>query len=130
VFTVGGKARLPATKPYVEPALNPPADTASAEVVAAGAQHYGKYCAACHGDNGQTRGSTFPNLLVSALLYSQAGFDQVVLKGVRADKGMVSFAKVLDGKGTEALRAYIIARANETKKLMPPPASAPVQQHQ
>jgi alcohol dehydrogenase (cytochrome c)/quinohemoprotein ethanol dehydrogenase len=130
VFAVGGKAKLPPTKPYVAPELDPPADTAGADVVAAGAQHYGKYCAACHGDNGQTRGSTFPNLMVSALLYSQAGFDQVVLKGVRAEKGMVSFASVLDGKGTEALRAYIIARANETKKLMPPPASAPVQQHQ
>jgi alcohol dehydrogenase (cytochrome c)/quinohemoprotein ethanol dehydrogenase len=130
VFAVGGKAKLPPTTPYVAPELNPPADSAPADVVAAGAQHYGKFCAACHGDNGQTRGSTFPNLMVSALLYSQAGFDQVVLKGVRAGKGMVSFATVLDGKATEALRAYIIARANEAKKLMPPPASAPVQQHQ
>jgi quinohemoprotein ethanol dehydrogenase len=130
VFAVGGKAVLPPTKPFTPPELNPPANTAGAEVVAAGGQTYGKYCAACHGDNGQTRGSTFPNLMVSALLYSQAGFDQVVLKGVRAEKGMVSFASVLDGKSSEALRAYIISRANDTKKLMPPPASAPKQQHE
>jgi len=130
VFATGGRSVLPPTKPFTPPELNPPANTAPADVVLAGGQAYGKYCAACHGDNGQTRGSTFPNLMVSALLYSQAGFDQVVLKGVRAGKGMASFATVLDAKGSAALRAYIVSRANEAKQQLPPPASAPTQQHQ
>jgi alcohol dehydrogenase (cytochrome c)/quinohemoprotein ethanol dehydrogenase len=130
VFGIGGTVVLPPTKDYTPPPLDPPENTASPELVAAGAESYGKYCAACHGQNGQTRGSTFPNLMITPLLHTQEGFDQVVLQGARAEKGMVSFSKVLDAKGTEALRAYIIAQANEAKKMVPPPASAPKQQHE
>jgi len=130
VFGLGGKAKLPAVKEYVAPALNPPPSSASADVIKAGGETYGKYCSSCHGADGQTRGSNFPNLMVSALLYSREGFNQVVLKGARKEKGMVSFATVLNDKSADALREYIIAQANEAKKLMPPPADAPKQAHE
>ena len=80
------------------------------------AERYGKYCAACHGDQGQTRGANFPDLTRTPLLHSQEGFDQVVLKGVRAQRGMASFAEALKPEDTKAIRAYIIARANDIKK--------------
>ncbi len=130
VFALDGKATLPAAQAYTPPPLDPPAATATAEVVTAGGALYGKYCSACHGQSGQTRGSTFPNLMITPLLHTQEGFNQVVLQGARSERGMASFASVVDAAGAEALRAYIIDRANEAKKAMPPPVSAPKQQHE
>ncbi len=130
VFALDGKATLPAAQAYTPPPLDPPAATATAEVVTAGGALYGKYCSACHGQSGQTRGSTFPNLMITPLLHTQEGFNQVVLQGARSERGMASFASVVDAAGAEALRAYIIDRAIEAKKAMPPPVSAPKQQHE
>jgi quinohemoprotein ethanol dehydrogenase len=36
-----------------------------------------------------------------------------VLKGTRVQKGMASFANLLSVEDTEAVHAYVIARANE-----------------
>ncbi len=134
VYTLNGTAHLPAPQKYTPLPLNPPPATASAAVVQAGGVQYSRYCAACHGENGQTRGATFPDLTRTPLLYSQEGFDQVVLQGVRSERGMVSFAKVLTPTDTLALRAFIIARANELKRLgtgrRPRPRAAPQQPHQ
>src|SRR5690606_6666294 len=46
VFALDGKATLPETRPYTPPPLNPPADAQPAELVSAGRDHYGQYCAA------------------------------------------------------------------------------------
>jgi alcohol dehydrogenase (cytochrome c)/quinohemoprotein ethanol dehydrogenase len=127
VFELGGMATLPPTKDYTPPPLDPPADFGSAEVVKTGLDTYGKYCAACHGDRGQTRGANFPDLTRTPLLHTQEGFDDVVLKGVRSEKGMASFANALKPEDTVALRAYLTSRANEVKKNPPPgfPGAAP-----
>ena len=132
VYSIGGQGVLPPTQEYVPPPLDPPPDTAPAELVKTGAQRYEQYCAACHGDQGQTRGANFPDLTRSPLLNSQQGFDQIVLQGVLSERGMASFAEALQPADTEALRAYIIARANEIKKHPPPNAfgPAPAQPHQ
>lgn len=119
VFTLGGTAQLPPPKEYTERPLQPPPATAPAAVVEAGRARYSQYCAACHGENGQTRGATFPDLTRTPLLHTQEGFDQVVLKGVLEEKGMVSFAHALKPEDTQAIRAFIIARANELKSSMP-----------
>jgi PQQ-dependent dehydrogenase (methanol/ethanol family) len=131
VFATGGKAVLPEPAPYTPPALNPPPSTASADVIAHGEQAYNANCSVCHGAGGLQARTSFPNLTVSALLYSQAGFDQVVLQGARADKGMGSFAKELKPQNTVAVREYLIARANALKNAPPagpggrPAAAAP-----
>ncbi len=117
VFTLGGRAKLPPATPYTPPPLNPPPATAPARVVAAGRAKYSQFCAACHGENGQTRGAAFPDLTRTPLLVSQDAFDQVVLKGVLSPQGMVSFAAVLQPADTAAIRAFIIARANELKRM-------------
>lgn len=129
VFALNGHVQLPPVKPYTPPALAPPPSTASAAVIQAGSERYAQYCAACHGDRGQTRGANFPDLTRTGLLYSQPGFDQVVLKGVRSTKGMASFAGALKPQDTAAIRAYLIARANELKKA-PPPVPVVQQPHQ
>ncbi len=123
VFKLGGTVTLPPPKDYTPPPLNPPANFGTAEVVKTGLEDYGKYCAACHGDRGQTRGANFPDLTRTPLLHSQEGFDDVVLKGVRSEKGMASFANALKPEDTVAIRAYLTERANELKNAPPMPGA-------
>ena len=132
VFALGGKATLPPATPFTPLPLNPPASTASADVIKAGSVTYGKYCAACHGDQGQTRGANFPDLTRTPLLNSQEGFDQVVLRGILSERGMASFAQALKPADTAAVRAFIVSRANEIKNAPPPqlPGPAVSQPHQ
>jgi quinohemoprotein ethanol dehydrogenase len=132
VFALNGKAQLPPVQEYTPLPLAPPPATAAAEVVEAGRAKYTQYCAACHGENGQTRGANFPDLTRTPLLHTQEGFDQIVLKGVLAEKGMASFAAALKPEETQAIRAFIIARANQLKNAPPMPFGPPPprQQHE
>ncbi len=115
VFTLGGKATLPEPAPYTAPPLNPPPSTASADVIAHGSTVYTQYCSVCHGANGLQARTSFPNLTVTPLLWTQAGFDQVVLQGGRADKGMGNFGKDLKPEDSVAIREFLISRANAIK---------------
>ncbi|MGH8217762.1 MAG: PQQ-dependent dehydrogenase, methanol/ethanol family [Steroidobacteraceae bacterium] len=119
VFTLGGKAVLPPPKPYTPRKVNPPPLTASAEVVTHGGALYSQYCSVCHGANGFQQRTSFPNLTVTPLLWTQPGFDAVVLQGVRADKGMGSFAKDLKPEETAAIREYLISQATVLKERGP-----------
>ena len=122
VFSLDGKATLPATVEYTPRPLDPPPHTASDDVVKTGEARYGQFCSQCHGDNGQTRGANFPNLTRTPMLHSQEGFDMIVLQGVLQEKGMASFADSLKAEDTQALRAYLIKRANDLKNA---PAAGP-----
>jgi quinohemoprotein ethanol dehydrogenase len=115
VFALGGKAALPEPLPYTAPPLNPPPSTASSDLITRGGAVYSQYCAVCHGANGLQGRSSFPNLSVTPLLWTQEGFDAVVLQGVRADRGMGSFAEDLKPADTVAVREYLISRANALK---------------
>jgi PQQ-dependent dehydrogenase (methanol/ethanol family) len=115
VFTLGGKATLPEPAPYTPPPLNPPPSTASAEVIAHGSAAYTQFCSVCHGANGFQARTSFPNLTVTPLLWTQEGFDQVVLLGGRADKGMGNFGTDLKPEDTVAIREFLISRANAIK---------------
>jgi alcohol dehydrogenase (cytochrome c)/quinohemoprotein ethanol dehydrogenase len=133
VFAVGATATLPPTRPYTPPPLSPPAGAQDAKIVATGGERYSQYCAACHGQNGQTRGATFPDLTRTPLLHTQEGFDQVVLQGARTEKGMASFSTVLKNQDTEALRAYLVDRAQDLVKGGaggPPLGAPPPQPHE
>lgn len=115
VFALGGNAVLPKPEPYTPPPLNPPPSTASAATIAHGGELYGRYCSVCHGLNGYQARTSFPNLTVTPLLWTQPGFDAVVLQGVRTDKGMGSFAKELQPEDAAAIREYLVSRANVLK---------------
>jgi quinohemoprotein ethanol dehydrogenase len=124
VFALGAKGALPPTVPYTPAALNPPPLTAAADVVAHGGDLYAQKCSVCHGANGSQGRSSFPNLTVSGLLWTQEGFNSVVLEGQRADKGMGSFAAELKPDDTAAIRQYLISRAIAIKNA-PPGAAGP-----
>jgi PQQ-dependent dehydrogenase (methanol/ethanol family) len=119
VFALGGKAVLPEPPAYTPPPLNPPPSTASAEVIAHGGEVYTQFCSVCHGANGFQARTSFPNLTVTPLLWTQPGFDQVVLQGGRADKGMGNFGKDLKPEDAVAVREYLISRANVLKTAGP-----------
>jgi hypothetical protein len=74
------------------------------------------------------RGANFPNLLVSPMLHSQVGFDQVVLEGVRAQQGMVSFSDRLDADDSDAIRWFLVAQAIDAKNATPLAPPEPVQE--
>jgi quinohemoprotein ethanol dehydrogenase len=120
VFTLDGSVELPEPISFVAPELNPPASVASAEVIDAGEELYNTNCSTCHGNGGAARGANFPNLMVSPMLHSQEGFDSIVLIGVRAERGMVSFADRLGEEDSAAIRAYLISRANQLLASLPP----------
>ena len=44
---------------------------------------------------------------------THAQFNDIVLKGLRVQKGMASFAKLLSVEEVEAVHAYVISRAQE-----------------
>jgi mono/diheme cytochrome c family protein len=115
VFKVGGTAKLPPPAPCTPPQLNPPAVTASADVIAHGGQVYEQHCSVCHGAGAVQQRSSFPNLTLTPFLRSQEGFDQVVLKGVKVERGMGNFSDRLTPQDSFAVREYIVSRANEVK---------------
>ncbi len=116
VFKLGGKASLPAEPELARLPLDPPPVTGTAQQIAIGAKAYARYCGVCHGD--AAFGSTvLPDLRRSGLIADSAGWMSVVRDGVLKDNGMVSFANVLDPAQIEAVRHYVIARANEDKAL-------------
>jgi alcohol dehydrogenase (cytochrome c)/quinohemoprotein ethanol dehydrogenase len=116
VFALGGKAALPEPEPYTPPPLNPPPSTGSAQTIAHGGEVYTQYCSVCHGANGLQARTSFPNLTVTPLLWTQEGFDYVVLQGGRADKGMGSFGKDMKAEDAVAVREYLVSRANAVKE--------------
>jgi quinohemoprotein ethanol dehydrogenase len=128
VFTLDGTATLPEPISFEAPQLNPPALTASADVVARGMEVYNANCSTCHGNGGAARGANFPNLLVSPMLHSQEGFDSIVLGGARAQRGMASFADRLTAEDTQAVLGYLVSRATEqlaAQQAAPPIQTAP-----
>jgi mono/diheme cytochrome c family protein len=112
-FKLGGAATLPPAIEYTPPELNPPASTASAEVLARGAAVYGQNCVQCHGN---TIG-TFPDLRVSPALHAQDLFDAIVLGGARVANGMASFAEALTPDDARAVREYVTTLAIQAKAL-------------
>jgi quinohemoprotein ethanol dehydrogenase len=85
----------------------PPAKEPPAELVAKGEPLYDRTCSTCHGKNA-VGGVKDLRHLDSA---THAAFNDIVLGGVRKDKGMASFADVLSKDDAEAIHDYLIARA-------------------
>ncbi|MFM7403448.1 MAG: PQQ-dependent dehydrogenase, methanol/ethanol family, partial [Erythrobacter sp.] len=116
VFKLGGSAKLPSEPALAKLPLDPPPSTASSEVIAVGQTKFGRYCAVCHGA-GAVGSTVLPDLRHAGSLESAQTWSAVVHDGVLKDNGMVSFAGSLTKPEIEAIRAYVIKRANEDKAL-------------
>ena len=120
VFKLGGKAQLPPPPSQDKLPLDPPPFTGKPEQVARGLSLYGQYCLVCHGD-AAISGGINPDLRHSQYIAAPEGIRAVVMDGVLMQaehpKGMVSFKTVLTADDAEAIRQYLIKRANEDKAL-------------
>jgi quinohemoprotein ethanol dehydrogenase len=111
-FKLGGKVSLPPA-PKVKPRVfTPPRATASPITVKKGEELYQSYCSGCHGDVAVS-GGVLPDLRYSGTLANQQWFN-IVRDGMLKAYGMVGFSKVLSREDAEAIRAYVIFRANQS----------------
>lgn len=114
VFKLGGEGALPEEGEMVKTPLDPPPSRASAEVIAAGSEQYARYCAVCHAP--AAVGSTvLPDLRRAGSLGNRDAWLSVVNDGLLKDRGMASFATSLSKEQMEAIRQYVIFRANQDK---------------
>jgi quinohemoprotein ethanol dehydrogenase len=108
VFKLGGRRKLPPLGPAV-PVPEPPPLRAPEATVQKGAEIFARTCAQCHGQLAVGGVKDLRQMTRE----THAQFNDIVLKGTRVQKGMASFANLLSVEDTEAVHAYVIARANE-----------------
>jgi len=112
-FKLGGTATLPPASAPAPLVFNPPEATASEQTVDSGKRLYHRHCVQCHGDAAVSAGM-LPDLRTTPALNSPDRWKSIVLGGELTDRGMVSFASEVDDTGSEAIRAYLVARAHES----------------
>ena len=116
VFKLGAKGQLPEAPPMNQMVLDPPPFTGTVAQAAKGASLYGRYCSVCHGD-AAVSGGLNPDLRHSAIINSVDALKAVVIGGQLHELGMVSFKSALKPADAEAIRMYLVKRANEDKAL-------------
>ncbi|MEJ0100175.1 MAG: PQQ-dependent dehydrogenase, methanol/ethanol family [Pseudomonadota bacterium] len=114
VYKLGGTAQLPAVPPAQVLPMNPPASTASADVIGKGAGLYDAYCSGCHGP-GAIQVGILPDLRRTPFLQTDDAFSSVVIGGARQAHGMANFQSVLKAEDVQAIRAFVVMRANQDK---------------
>jgi alcohol dehydrogenase (cytochrome c)/quinohemoprotein ethanol dehydrogenase len=112
-FKLGGSAELPSATAPQPLAFSPPESTADEQTVSTGKFLYHRHCVQCHGD-AAVSGGMLPDLRASPAIDTAKLWRSIVLDGELTDRGMVSFSAELDDAGSEAVRAYLIARAHES----------------
>lgn len=113
VFKLEGKANLPPLPEMELAVLNPPPLKATSATLQKGQMLFQTYCSACHGD-AVVSGGVLPDLRYSSTLANDQWFS-IVLRGLLKPNGMVSFSQELSHQDAEAIRAYVIQRAHQTK---------------
>lgn len=116
VFKLGGDAALPPEPELAGLPLDPPPSRATAETIALGKSKYARYCAVCHAP-GAVGSTVLPDLRRSGALGNRQAWQAVVHDGILTDNGMVGFEGSLSTDEVEAIRAYVIQRANEDKAI-------------
>jgi quinohemoprotein ethanol dehydrogenase len=108
-WRLGGKAPMPPVH------ARPPAHVevaridASPETIAKGRSLYAKHCLRCHG-LGAVASGVYPDLRYASRDVHKS-WDDIVLGGTHADRGMASFADVLSQDDARAIHAYVAERA-------------------
>ena len=116
VFKLGGTAELPAEPALAAAPLDPPPSRASAATIELGREKYARYCSVCHAP-GAVGSTVLPDLRRSGALDNRQAWQQIVHEGALQGNGMASFEGSLTPEEIEAIRAYVISRANEDKDM-------------
>ena len=117
VFKLGGTATAPPFKIAEAPPLDLKGVTTTGDK-SHGYVVFNENCQVCHGAN--ATGSWLPDLKRSIMITTPDNFNSVVLQGVRAHNGMVSFARFLSSKDVEDVRAFLISQAKGEPLPVPP----------
>ena len=110
-FKLGGTAKLP-DEPKAADVKPLPRVGTDAEV-AQGFRLFTDACWRCHGDAAVGGGIT-PDLRWSPIARDAAAWKSVVIDGALKERGMISFAPVLNAKQAELIRAYVTMRSNQS----------------
>jgi len=116
VFKLGANGQLPAAPEPAKMVLDPPLPFGTPAQIAKGAGLYARYCSVCHGD-AAVSGDLNPDLRHSGVIANAQALRMVVLGGALHSEGMVSFKSALTAPDAEAIRTYLVHRANEDKAL-------------
>lgn len=110
-FALGGKAELPelAIRDYTLP--KPPAPIANEQLVGEGMDLYHVHCARCHGALAISI-NMLPDLRQS-INQTNETFAGIVLGGLLQNNGMAGYSDLLNLSEVEAIRAFVIDRANK-----------------
>ena len=112
VYKLGADGTLPPAPEFQRPAMTPPPHEATDDTIAMGAPLFETYCGSCHGA-GVVGVGLLPDLRRTPYLHDANAWTQVVLGGALSPNGMASFASELDQEQAQAIRAYVIMRANQ-----------------
>ena len=115
-FKLGGEAELPPL-PVVEPHGEPTVTEqfADPEQITAGHRVYTERCLVCHGFSAVS-GGLVPDLRLSNELVHEQ-WDEIVLHGQRIALGMPGFDGVIEEADSQAVRAYVIDRAQALREV-------------
>ena len=116
VFKLGAEGELPPPPALADIPLDPPPSRATPEVIALGKAKYGRYCSVCHAP-GAVGSTVLPDLRRSGTLGNKGAWLSVVHDGILQDNGMASFKASLTKDEMDAIREYVIKRANEDKAM-------------
>jgi quinohemoprotein ethanol dehydrogenase len=110
-FKLGGTAKLP-EEPKLA-AVKPLHRVGTDGEVAKGFRLFTDNCWGCHGDAAVGGGIT-PDLRWSPIASDPAAWKSVVIDGALKERGMVSFASMIDAKQAELIRSYVTMRSNQS----------------
>lgn len=114
VFKLGADANLPSEPSLAELPLDPPPSRASSEIIQLGGEKYARYCGVCHAP-GAVGSTVLPDLRRSGTLSNPASWQEVVRGGMLSTRGMASFKDSLNENEANAIREWVIYRANQDK---------------
>jgi quinohemoprotein ethanol dehydrogenase len=112
-FVLDGAAELPPAAVVAAELPAPPTTTAAPALIAPGARDYTRYCSACHGP-GAYSGGVLPDLRYSRALADDALWRAAVHTGALSANGMIAFEPALGAERLAAVRAYLIAQAQQS----------------
>jgi quinohemoprotein ethanol dehydrogenase len=112
-FKLGANGELPPLPPAPEISPPPFMTDNSEKQVRLGSAAYHRTCAQCHGRDAISV-TAIPDLRYMSP-ETRAQFKDIVLKGVRSEKGMQNFADSVSEAEVDAINAYLVARAWEDR---------------
>jgi quinohemoprotein ethanol dehydrogenase len=112
-FALDARAQLPAPIQAEADFPPPPTIVVNATLASEGAAQYARHCGSCHGD-AAVSGGLVPDLRYSRALSNDALWKAVLEEGVLAPNGMIAFKSDLSRRQEDAVRAFLIRRAQES----------------